>query len=772
MEGVGLGQFSSPQAIAIDAAAEHVIVTDTDNFRVQVFDTTGILLFKFGYRTLYLPDTDVAWVARAEGVAVDDCGNIYLGDALMGTLRVFSNAGGELNSLHLPAVGYGSAAGQLRVPCDVTIDDNGNLYVANTNNGSVEVFSVACTTAAAAASPGAQRAASGKHIAIHSMSPTDPRLTRSEIIHMRTPDNPADIVPWIDGAAYDEKFDLNRDKVIDLNDLELAVAEFGVGSVDDFIDPETNVADADHPALAPPHILDLPNRCGRCHSMDGAPGGMLTAAGQENLCQSCHSAGKNAGTAWIGPATHANSHPWGVPADDLDPQSELAHHLDNGNVRCATCHEPHEGSVAGRCDTAINKCDGGPFQGSVCQNNAQCASLVNYMREEIYRAGGDHLLAQTSPNPPALKRMTAMDPTLCGECHTEIVEQWNIAGHADLQADPFSHYDWSLANRATCRRCHSGFGYTDFANGVAEAQQRGNLRVVDCLVCHSTHGAMQDETLLRIYDDVTLPTGQLITDAGPGATCISCHNGRRQPPIPNPPGVTTIHYLSGGVMLEGVNGVTAFDGTTYELSNSNHTTNAGIDCTVCHMAPGPTVGPEVGMVGGHTFRLKNHDTGYENVGNTCATAACHPGATTINLPANGDYDGDSVTEGVQNETQGLLNLLEVALNTAGAYRLLDETGHGVNPYWATKTCAGGTRAGLVCTGTAPFDCPGGSCTNSVPAGELATVEDGIWNWQYVENSGDLGVKNTGYAIGLLQIAYKGVTNNPVPNAAHRYSPAP
>jgi hypothetical protein len=60
----------------------------------------------------------------------------------------------------------------------------------------------------------------------------------------------------------------------------------------------------------------------------------------------------------------------------------------------------------------------------------------------------------------------------------------------------------------------------------------------------------------------------------------------------------------------------------------------------------------------------------------------------------------------------------------------------------------------------------------VPALELPTVEDAIWNWEYVDNSGDLGVKNTGYAIGLLQIAYQGVTNTPVPNAAYRYDPAP
>jgi hypothetical protein len=144
------------------------------------------------------------------------------------------------------------------------------------------------------------------------------------------------------------------------------------------------------------------------------------------------------------------------------------------------------------------------------------------------------------------------------------------------------------------------------------------------------------------------------------------------------------------------------------------------------------------------------------------------------MTANGDYDGDGATEGVQDETQGLLAILESALNTAGAYRLIDPvTGHGANPYWATSLCSGGDRAGQPCTGaTGTFGCPNGTCTASVAAPELATVEDAIWNWQYVENSGDFGVKNTGYAVGLLQVAYLGVANNPVPGAAYRYSLAP
>ena len=32
----------------------------------------------------------------------------------------------------------------------------------------------------------------------------------------------------------------------------------------------------------------------------------------------------------------------------------------------------------------------------------------------------------------------------------------------------------------------------------------------------------------------------------------------------------------------------------------------------------------------------------------------------------------------------------------------------------------------------------------------SVLVNAIWNWEYVDNSADLGVKNTGYAVGLLR----------------------
>ncbi len=931
IEGPLPSNFESPQAIALDTTSTPnlVFVTDVDNFRVQVFNKDGISQGQFGYRIIYTPSTETAWFARSEGLAVDAHSNIFITDALMGTVRVFAFNGSAWNEMdpdNEPVIGYGTTPGKLRVPCDVMISGT-TLYVADTNNGAVEVYNVTYPTASAAAAAGPPREAVGRTAKEGRVRIAD-RSDGSYPVRAgvpRMPDNPAEIVAVINAGGFREDLDLNRDRVIDADDLELAVARFGAGTVEDFLNDVPQVAS--HDPIVPPHILDIANRCGRCHSMDGAPGGMLTALGQENLCQSCHSAGKIAGSASIGAGSLENSHPWNEDADEgvsdgPPPGSDLALHLDNGKIRCGTCHDPHENRPVGTCVTGV--CEAGTFDGSVCKNNSECAAQVKFLREEIYY-GEDHLASQGgTPEVEARKRMTVMDPTrLCAQCHTDIAAEWKIVGHADREADPWTHYDWSMGNnwlctgpgtpyayctgdgvgttaspatalcsgpgtplacctgagtgtctisntsctgpgtprpcctgagtgncianssctgfqtpspcctgagtgtcsnslpaamcigagvpepccsgpgagscssREACRQCHSGNGYRDYSQDfpdgvVVSSTHRGTLRVIDCLVCHATHGTSQDGKLLRIYDTVRLPTGQVFTGVGAGATCMACHNGRTIPPT-NPSSVSTPHYLNGAAMLEGINAVTTFPNgpgaIAYTLSNSNHTTNAGLNCTTCHMGPGPTSGPEVGKVGGHTFRLKNHDTGYENVATTCNSTGCHSGVTTINRTANGDYDGDATIEGIQDETRGLLSLLKDALYTAGASRLLlnattglpttesDPEAEPTNPYWTLRRCSGGSRDTLACNGTgagtAPFNCPSGACNATVPTGDrTATVVNAIWNWQFVTNSHDLGVKNTGYAIGLLQIAYKGVMGVAVPGAAYRYSPAP
>ncbi|MGD2108402.1 MAG: multiheme c-type cytochrome, partial [Phycisphaerae bacterium] len=329
-EGSGLGEFRTPQAVAIDAALDHVLVADTDNFRVQVFDAAGLVQYKFGYKTLFASET-VAWFARSEGIAVDDCSNVYVSDALMGTVRVFSSLGQELDPSFVPVLDFGVDPGDLEVPIDVAID-GGGMYVVSTGASALNTYSVACST----------------------LKWTDevirtPETPEGKTIRRQTaPDNPVDIARAIDDGTYSRSYDLNNDRRVDLVDLEIAVGDFGAGTVDDIL----KLDDPIH--IAPPHMIPgAPVICGRCHDMDAAPGGMLTDWGQENLCMSCHaSSGIAMGDIVAGEFTTGvagNDHPRGVMADSgavtgPDPASayEIGLHLDEGKIRCGTCHDPHD----------------------------------------------------------------------------------------------------------------------------------------------------------------------------------------------------------------------------------------------------------------------------------------------------------------------------------------------------------------------------------------------------------------------------------------------
>ncbi len=383
-----------------------------------------------------------------------------------------------------------------------------------------------------------------------------------------------------------------------------------------------------------------------------------------------------------------------------------------GSIRCGTCHDPH---------TSLN---GDP-----------------YLRADTDRG------------------------QLCGECHAEEA-QWQDSGHSDEEGEAFVHYDWSLPNRAGCRRCHSGNGYIDFANGVSEADQRGEFRVHDCLVCHATHGTPQSEDLLRTFGDVEMPWGTAMTGLDANATCVACHNGRYEPNT----GHLTPHYLLGGVMLQGVNG-DDFGNTS--LANSAHSSQ--VACVDCHMAPTPAEGnPGAGKVGAHTLNMDVHDPadpdfGFENVENACQS--CHTGLTAFNRMARGDYDGNGTVEGVQDEVQGLLDLVFAEIHVKGAVFL------GHYPYWSLAGldpagfCDGGIDNGLPCL--VDTDCDdliaGDAAGSCMPADEPA-VRSAIWNYEYVDNDASLGVHNTAYAVGLLQLTYEKLTGNVLPGAYLRYVP--
>jgi DNA-binding beta-propeller fold protein YncE len=105
-------------------------VTDTMNFRVQVFDSAGRYLSTFGKLGDGAGDFD-----KPKGIAVDAAGRIYVVEGLHDVVQIFDPDGQVL----LVFGGSGAGPGQLWLPAGITLAGN-VVYVTDTANHRVQVF--------------------------------------------------------------------------------------------------------------------------------------------------------------------------------------------------------------------------------------------------------------------------------------------------------------------------------------------------------------------------------------------------------------------------------------------------------------------------------------------------------------------------------------------------------------------------------------------------------------------------------------------------------
>ncbi len=598
MEGALLSQFQTPQAIAVDPQLDHVFVTDADNFRIQVFDTNGIVLFQFGYRILYFPPSaPTAWIARPEGIAVDTCGNIYVADALMGTVRIFDSSGMDLSPTSPPIV-YGAGPGQLRIPSDVAISGTG-LYVSNNANSAVEFYSTTCSNPAPAVTRRTTTSGLSVNRVTHNTDLTAvPRRTSMLRARDRLVDNPFNVAAAIRSGDYRREYDLNSDRRLDISDLKVAVQRFGIGSVETFLEASGSMVASVSGGFEAPHVLDIPFACGRCHAMNGMPFGITTAQGQLNLCQSCHTASGIADAHIIVDPATSGSHPIGVPADEgdslgPDPQarSELVNHLDDGKIRCGTCHDSHTDDAghpylrAEASDgTLCQQCHRGPLAPTnhasnhtkYCTDCHSVHSLNNGNLDLVSETFDTWLNGEVSvtftDNTTSVGPGAFVDPDpnvrgICEACHDYPSNDPNIEPPHVLDAsmplcsnchkhengfEPGLGLGLSsgeFVGADTCGQCHTG----KHANWATTLHQQALVNITpfantnpDCLPCHTVgfgqpSGFVDENTTPQLAgvqcenchgtgsDHVNLAKSTNISVDLSAASCGSCHNGEHHP---------------------------------------------------------------------------------------------------------------------------------------------------------------------------------------------------------------------------------------------------
>ncbi len=362
----------------------------------------------------------------------------------------------------------------------------------------------------------------------------------------------------------------------------------------------------------------------------------------------------------------------------------------------------------------------------------EVAALANIQCEACHGPGYMHVFEATRRDSMI---SFGLEYGVCAQCHAEepyhvFPQQWELSAHADKNAQAFWYPIGE--DRASCVRCHSGAGFIDWASGLAEDEQRVNYQVITCAVCHDPHNA-DNPNQLRVFDSVVLPDGTDVTDAGPSATCMSCHNTRRDPVASVEGAVesgrfSTPHYSTAGELMYNTGGYTWGEA----MPTSPHGAVVEDACVSCHMGATPGMDadgnalPGRQTVGEHTFSMVSPVDGTANVA-VCQT--CHDRAADgFDLEAFRDYDGDGTIETNSAEVEGLRELLASAITEAGV-TVLDH-----HPYYEFPE-----------------------------SGADVNLYGAVWNLAFTGSDGS-AVHNLRYTVGLLQLSIEKLTGAPVPGA--------
>lgn len=124
------GYFNFPSYLAVGPKG-NLVVSDTQNGRVQIFDTDGKFLLRFGE----FGDAP-GMFGRPKGVAVDSEGHIYVVDAAFNNVQIFNDEGRILMAFS----GYGTGRGEIVLPAGIAIDKDDYIYVVDSWGRRVEVF--------------------------------------------------------------------------------------------------------------------------------------------------------------------------------------------------------------------------------------------------------------------------------------------------------------------------------------------------------------------------------------------------------------------------------------------------------------------------------------------------------------------------------------------------------------------------------------------------------------------------------------------------------
>jgi hypothetical protein len=242
---------------------------------------------------------------------------------------------------------------------------------------------------------------------------------------------------------------------------------------------------------------------------------------------------------------------------------------------------------------------------------------------------------------------------------------WLGSGHANPSAEAFHHWDAAGAVDTGCAKCHSSDGMLDWLGATGRPGDAVEVmdfttptgQFVDCATCHSA--------AVSAVTDVLFPSGKRVSNLGPEARCMECHQGRESTvsvdaliaasaaadDVVMPAAqdkFLNVHYFAAGATLYGRDAAGAYQYAGKVYNGKFAHVEALDTCIGCHDQ--------------HSLEVK-----------VSACATCHTGVATkadlkdIRMTRTLlDYDGDgNVTEGVAGEIDGLFQVLYAAMRDYG-----------------------------------------------------------------------------------------------------------
>jgi len=124
------GEFGYPEDLCVDRL-NRILVCDTENNRIQVFDHEGNHLFSFGSKGREDGQFD-----KPCAVTVNHLNNIIVCDSSNRRIQVFDEEGNHLFSFGT----FGTLDGMLNCPQDVAVDHHNNILVCDRRNCRIQIY--------------------------------------------------------------------------------------------------------------------------------------------------------------------------------------------------------------------------------------------------------------------------------------------------------------------------------------------------------------------------------------------------------------------------------------------------------------------------------------------------------------------------------------------------------------------------------------------------------------------------------------------------------